>query len=240
MTELETVLREIPYSGKCYLTCRSYDASDFDLTLRSALENARAHGARELCLGFQDAAHLTMFSLDSADSRFDFYSDFVWMEKRLAAEDGSAYRMKRVNEGNAALFSALYNESFRSVPNAMTMDELTIGEALDGRHEAGFLMNGGAPEGIYELDLSEAVPEIAAIGIRPDLQGAGNGARAMLTLERSLLKRGFSKARLLVATVNRSACALYTKRGFRRTKVLSRWFSVRSEGGGSYPPDRSR
>lgn len=234
------VTREIPYSGKCFLVCERYDAARFPADLNAVIAEAQGLGARSFYFTCRDKAFAQGGDFSAAGFAFLFYSDFYILEKILSVEEGPVYRLKRMNETNAPLFAALYNEAFIDVPNAVTIDDLEIQRILDGPYEAGFLMLGAEPQGVFELDFSGEAAEIAAVAIRPELQGAGGGHRAMRTLEQDLLKRGHTKIQLLVASANERAAGLYKARGYCRARRVSRWFCLSPEGSVSYPPDSWR
>lgn len=228
MTEFEMVRKEIPYSGTCYLLVKRYDATDFAGALEKQLQQARLEGAQTLYLGCRDGAFAEEERFCCGGHAFRYHSDFYMLKKRLAPENGPVFRMKRLDEGNAPLYAALHNEAFAAVPNAATVDALELARIRSGPCQAGFFMFGGEPVGTYELDLSEELPEIAAVAIRPSLRGAGRGHQAMRTLEQYLLSRGDGEVRLTVASANEAACTLYEKRGFSRISKLSRWFLLES------------
>lgn len=234
------VTREIPYSGKCFIVLERYDAASFAADLSEQIAEAQSLGARSFYFASHDKAFAQDGDFTADGFSFRFYSDFDILEKALAIEEGPVYRLKRMNETNAPLYTALFNEAFRDVPNAVTIDDPEIQRILSGPYEAGFLMLGAEPQGIFELDLSGEMAEIAAVAIRPELQGAGGGHRAMRTLEQDLLKRGHTKIQLLVASANERAAGLYKARGYCHARRVSRWFYLSPAGAVSYPPDSRR
>jgi len=237
---ITAITREIPYSGKCYLVLERYDAKSFFTEINKSVNAARKAGARLLYFSSRDRVFAQEADFRCGEYEFRFYSDFDVLEKVLTPEQGPAYRMKPLSPDNAPLYIALKNESFVEVPNAVTTDDEEIRRILGGPYEAGFLMVGGEPQGTYELDFSAAVPEIAAVSIRPSHRGAGRGHMAMHTLEQYLFSRGACAAQLLVASANTRACTLYHARGYRRARHISRWYSVNRAVGESWPLDLSR
>ena len=83
--------------------------------------------------------------------------------------------------------------------------------------------------GLYELNLTEAVPEIEGIAIHRDFQGKGLGRALLLAVMGELAALGRSRCRLLVATDNRKAFSLYRNAGFKAAAVKSRWFQMVAE-----------
>lgn len=236
----DIVTREIPYSGKCFLVLNRYDEASFDADLSEQINEAQGLGAHSFYFASRDKAFAPDEDFLAAGFTFQFYSDFDILEKSLTAEDGPQYRLKRLNETNAPLYTALFNEAFKDVPNAVTIDDPEIQRILGEPFEAGFLMLGAEPQGVFELDFSGEMAEIAAIAIRPGLQGAGRGHMAMRTLEQDLFRRGHAKIQLLVASANVRAAGLYKARGYCHARRLSRWYSLSPAGSVSYPPDSRR
>lgn len=234
------VTREIPYNGKCFLICDRYDEGSFPAEFNEQIRDARALGARSFFFACRDKAFAQGGDFLAAGFAFRFYSDFDILEKLLSQEDGPTYRLKRMNKSNAPLYAALHNEAFRDVANAITIDDQEIQRILGGPYEAGFFMLGAEPQGVFELDFSGEAAEIAAVSIRPELQGMGAGKQAMRTLEQELRSRGHTKVQLLVASANERAVRLYKARGYCHAKRLSRWFCVSSVNGVSCPPDSPR
>ncbi|MEG1755477.1 MAG: GNAT family N-acetyltransferase [Clostridia bacterium] len=136
-------------------------------------------------------------------------------------------RIKPLRKSNALLYEALFNESFYSVPNALTMDTQQLQHIQnDSSCSAGFLMEGGMPIGVFELQYDDPIPEIAALAINVDLQGQGYGRRALATLEQRLRSEGFSCAKLLVSSLNQRAIRLYCSAGYLQNQHLSRWYQT--------------
>lgn len=229
MSEFSLIIREIPYSGKAYIRCDRYDAADFPETLEKQLKRLWELGAKRLYCGVRDAGFAEIETFSCAGHMFRFYSDFHVLQKTLTPEAGPALRLKRMTADNAQLFAALYNEAFSDVPNAMTMDGAEQARIQTEPFEAGFFMLGGEPLGVYILDFSEPIPEIAAICVCPAYRGSGNGHTAMRTLERRLLSLGYAEAQLLAASANEAACALYKACGYYTVRTISRWFALKEE-----------
>lgn len=183
-------------------------------------------GAREL--RFTDRTGLALpDEFCCGEFRFALYSDFFEYRKRLSLVWPSL-RLKRLAEYSAELWTALMNEIFFSVPNAATFDgEGTAALIRDKASEAGFIMNGARPVGVYVLGASGDLGEIAAVGIIEELRGRGFGALALETLEARLSELGCEEAKLLVAGANESACALYLAHGYSEARFVSRWYSAK-------------
>lgn len=143
-----------------------------------------------------------------------------------ALGDGSAdatpLSIKPVRTGSDALFCAIYNECFFDVPNSRLMDDAFIKQIeADEKRDAGFLMVGGEPVGIFALDTREEVAEIAALAIRRDFRMQGYGKRALCALEARLMREGYTRVQLLLTKRNAAACALYRACGYRFMRKLT-------------------
>ena len=229
MTRLQIIDREIAPKGKCYIICTAFDAADFDAQMASVLDAARRRGAQWAYFACRDEARrLDADAYPLGGATFRFYTAFDILQKPLSEDEGAArpmLRVKRMRRDNAALYIALYNESFFDVPNARTLDAAETDTILaeEGR-EAGFFMLGGEPVGVFELDEREGVPEIAAVAIRPEYRKQGYGAQALHTLEARLAQEGYPAVQLLTAEKNETAYALYLANGYEKKRELSRWF----------------
>lgn len=223
-TQLGLIWRELEPKGLVYAVCRERGA-DFDAALADACRQAKERGARSLCFSDRTGAELPV-SFAAAGREFTAYSDFCEYTKELTPVK-SPFRLKRLAPAFAQLWADMINEIFFSVPNGATYGEAELDELLaDGGREAGFITDGGDPVGIYELGLTGETPEIAAVGIRADRRGRGDGGRALDALEQLLYGRGFRRVKLLVAESNAPALNLYIARGYGAPRFVSRWYAA--------------
>ncbi len=234
MTQMEIIDKEIAPKGKCYIICTSFDERDFESVLAELCGLAATRGAKRIYFACKDQSNfLDRERFSAGRYQFAFYSDFEILEKALVSTDvtgAGMLKIKPLRQSNSALWLALYNESFYEVPNSMTMGEEDVDSILaSGERDGGFFMLGGEPIGVFELRYDEAVPEIAAICIRPTHRGKGYGAMALHLLEARLLGEGHRIAQILVATANARAYGLYLKKGYQISKRLSRWYETVAE-----------
>lgn len=220
--------KEIPQKGKCYVVCTLYDAADFDVSLAAACDMAAAKGARTLYFAMRDQHRRLDGAVHTLGGRtFRYDTRFVILKKDLtgALADAQPLRTKPLRAGNAALFCAIYNESFFDVPNSQTMDDAEM-QAIrsDAKRDAGFCMLGGDPVGVFILDYRGNVPEIAALAVRPEYRRRGYGRRALHILEAQLKSEGHEGVILLVAERNTAALALYRACNYRCEQEISRWY----------------
>ena len=151
--------------------------------------------------------------------------DHSVMRMGLAALLGTQKDLQIV--GDAGDGETGVRKALKLVPNSAAVSESDTADMIENeKRTAGFLMEGGMPVGVFELDFSDAVPEIASVGIRPDLHGNGYGKAALTLLENDLIKRGYRTVKLLVAGTNLSALALYRTGGYRLESIHSRWYET--------------
>lgn len=231
MTEFELIDQEIAPKGKCYLICNRFDPADFEQTLEKMCDKAADQGARTVYFACRDAHNtLDANAFCAGGYEFTFYSSFDVLTKVLAdmppCLDG-ILRWKPLRESTVKLWIELYNESFYDVPNSRTMtDQEAAAVIWDEKRFGGFFMVGGEPVGVFELNYEGAVPEIAAICIRPQFRGQGYGVRGLEALETRLASEGQITAELLVASANPRAKELYEAHGYAFARHISRWYQA--------------
>ncbi len=231
MTKFEVIDREIGPKGKCYIICTEFDGADFDAQLARVCDTAVQRGADRLYFACRDKrAGPDADAFTAGGYSFHHYSNFDTLRKRLAsvpAQTREPLRCKPLRTAQIPLFLALYNESFFSVPNAMTMTGPDATDILaDEKRDAGFLLLGGEPVGVFELDYRGDVPEIAAICIRPELRNCGYGTAALNLLETRLAGEGADTAELLAASANERAYRLYLMRGYAFFRRIGSWYAA--------------
>ena len=232
MSKFEIVDKEIEPTGKCYIVCTEFDGADFKEQLARVCDTAVRRGADRMYFACRDKrANLDADAFTAPGYSFHYYSNFDTLRKRLAtdpAQARGALRCKPLRSAQVPLFLALYNESFFNVPNSLTLTEQDAADILaDEKRDAGFLLLGGEPVGVFELDYRGDVPEIAAICVRPALRGRGHGTAALNLLEARLACEGADTAELLVASVNERAYRLYLACGYSFFQRISRWYAAR-------------
>ncbi len=88
---------------------------------------------------------------------------------------------------------------------------------------AGLAYQGEALVGLYEVDLTEKIPALAALAIAPDLRRQGLGRRLLRTLLDGMRS---PTCTLTVSSANLPALELFRSEGFAQTGVVSNWFEV--------------
>ena len=112
------------------------------------------------------------------------------------------------------------------MPNSATYGPRDLERALSSEFACGFVQWRDIPVGVYELDLSQDVPVIDGIALHKDFRGKGLGRELLAAVLSQLADRGYRRCRLMVATDNENAFALYRAMGFRAAGVQSQWFQM--------------
>lgn len=230
-TKIRAYSKEVGPKGKCYLVVEQYDAEDFSAVLDELIVYYRARGAQRISIAAKMKSNLTLSDgMRIGAHTFSYDVSFNVYEKTLIADSGRTLRLKSITESNAPLYQAIFNEAFFAVPNSETLLDLDIKELLlDGRRDAGFIMLGGEPMGVFELNYHEEVPEIAAIALLSSFRGAGHGENALRSLEKRLYEKGYGRVQLLVASTNADALKLYEKSGYQISRHVSDWFLIQDD-----------
>ncbi len=126
----------------------------------------------------------------------------------------------------------LHNECFFDVPNSATYGPEELERALNPGQFCGFVLRAGVPVGLYELDCTGDIPEIAGIGLLKDVRGQGLGTELLRACLALLASSGAERCFLRVSTANEAACGLYRRTGFVQTAVVSRWYQILPAGEG--------
>lgn len=231
MSEFEVIDREIAPKGICYLICTAYERADFSCALAQLCDTAVSRGAKTLRFACRDLKNdLPSDAFLAGTHAFSFYSDFDLLQKPLAPNPPAVrtpLHLKPLRPATAALYLELYNETFFDVPNSTTMTDSDAETLLaDAARDAGFLLLGGNPVGIYELSYKGDVPEIASLGVREALRNQGCGAAALALLEARLACEGHSAAELLVAGKNECAYRLYRAHGYAFVRRIGHWYEA--------------
>lgn len=227
--QITRVTREIPVRGIAYLMLRRCRAEGLEEVLAREVRVLTDLGAREICVASTDPAS-PLVEGAYGPVRLTHVHDMVELERAL---DGDRPRPQGglvpepLTGALGTRWLALYNEAFAAVPNAATYGQEELAERLARPGSCGFVLEGGEPVGIYELDLGSG--EIEGIGLKQAVRGRGLG-RELLLLAMDLLEQsGYDRCWLQVSTANPAACRLYQKNGFTIRNVRSRWFRTEIE-----------
>lgn len=208
------VLRQIPYRGEAFV--RVQDTCAPDAFLDECAAFCRAAGAvRVFAAGSAVPAHRPL------------YTEIWQMACPRAALLGADACAVPVTADTLSAWQTCCNARMRGVPAAAFLDDSDAG-ALLARGGAYFIQQDGAQIGIGEV--SDACLRVVA-ATKP-----GAGETVVRTLAGLLTGDTVS---LETASENRRALRLYLRLGFRKTAVLTRWFTVFEDCQGK-PLDKTR
>jgi len=220
---LEIIQKEIPVRGIGYIILRDCPEDRLGEALGKGMERLKKAGAKAVwATSLPEGEPLSPGPVGVW--RLTHVHDLVWMERDVSGLAKPERKLTLRPSKRAAddkLWAELMNRAFRDVPNAATM---APGDARKANHRCGLALEGDKVVGAYEIDLSEKVPELAALAIDPELWRQGYGRALLLTLLDGMKKMG--KCTLRVSTANPAAMALYQSEGFVQTGVASSWFEV--------------
>lgn len=224
--ELECITAEIPWKGIGYLVVRQCPADELAQALKQGVDALRAAGAREIFATSTDPdAPLSGGAWGGV--RLTFAHEMLVMERSIlpvpAAEP--ALDTADLAEGEEAEWLVLYNQGFRLVPNGATYTEQELQGALEGGRTCGFFCQKGKHVGIYELDLTGAVPHIEGVALGNAFRGRGLGRSLMAAVLARVAGSG-AVCQLEVSTANPVARRLYESLEFQTVRVRSRWFAA--------------
>lgn len=228
--EYELITREIAAKGKGYFVLRRCASRGLSEILARGRAELLAAGASELYVSSSDPAS------SLREGRWEGFHlvqvrEILRMERPLAELPAppSELTLEPLTRERGGAWLALHNACFFDTPNSATYGPRELEEALGGERYCGFAVAGGVPVGVYELDLTDTVPEIAGIAVHRDFQGKGLGRALLCAAMGELAALGCGRCCLLVATDNARAFSLYRRAGFRAVSVKSRWFQMVGE-----------
>lgn len=219
---------EIGAKGKAYLALRRCRREDVEETLAKGREELLRLGATEIYVTSSDPA-ASLAEGQCGDCRLVHVRDMLWMERELLqlppCGDGTLTLQPLTRERGGAWLT-LHNACFFDMPNSATYGAQDLERALTAECACGFVLWRDIAVGVYELNVSQAPPEIEGIALQKEVRGKGLG-RALLTaiLER-LRELEYDRCKLLVATDNQAAFSLYRSAGFKAAGVQSQWFQM--------------
>lgn len=223
----EVFAEEIPAKGKGYLALRRCKSEEVSELLSRGREELLSLGAAELFVTS------TAPEAPLREGGWDGFSlihirDMLWMERDLDAipvETGGVVLTPLTRERGGA-WLALHNECFFDMPNSATYGSKDLERALSSEYCCGFVQWRNIPVGVYGLDMSQTPPIIDGIALHKDFRGKGLGRKLLAAVLCRLSDKGCQRCRLLVATDNDSAFALYRLMGFKAAGVQSQWFQM--------------
>ena len=195
------ILREIPYNQKAYIKIQ-YAAVLQDL-IKECASFCRAIGAEEVYV-----------SGDAALNCYPIYTELLEMQiqsKLLPETDAVAVALR---ENQLSYFKTVYNEKMNKIPTAAYLTE----------REAKKLLEKGSGYIVYQNDriIGVGIVDSDTIDMLASL-GNGKGADVLRALSDRL---DTDIVRVVVASTNDKAIALYQRIGFCVSQVLEKWYKI--------------
>ena len=199
------ILREIPHKRWAYVMIRSAREGKLEALLEECGQFCRMAGAERVLA----TADEPLTFLPHVHDMLELTCDRAALPPLEAPVE-----LVPVDGENWAQFRRIYNALFREIPNAVTYTENDLPRILE-QGRAYLAVEGGQAVGIGVCQNRE----LSAIGVLPEFRGMGT--RLALTLLASMPGETIT---LRVSSSNGPALGLYEKLGFRRSRVLSRWY----------------
>lgn len=218
---------EITAKGKAYLVIRRCRAGELDELLCRGRQELLGMGAAELFVSSRvPEAPLSEGAWDGFS--LTHVRDMLWMERDLAQLPQRPERLtlEPLTREWGGAWLTLHNECFFEMPNSATYGPQDLERALEEGHRCGFAVVNGVRAGVYELDLTQELPEIEGIALHKDVRGCGLGRELLWRAMELLAESGFARCKLLVSSDNESAFSLYRRTGFKAAGIQSKWFQM--------------
>lgn len=218
---------EITAKGKGYLVIQHCRTGELEELLNRGRQELLSLGATELLVASRDpGAPLEEGCL--GECRLEFVRDILILQRDLSRLPGQPQRLRLepLTRERGGAWLALHNECFFEMPNSATYGPKDLERALEEGHSCGFAVVNGVTAGVYELDLTQELPEIEGIALHKDLRGQGLGRELLYGTMALLAGAGYERCKLLVASDNESAFSLYRRTGFKAAGIQSRWFRM--------------
>lgn len=222
---------EITAKGKGYMVIRRCRTGELEELLCRGRQELLSMGATELFVTSHDPG-APLEERPMGECRLEFVRDMLELQRELTQLPGSPVRLKLepLTRERGGAWLALHNECFFEMPNSATYGPADLERALEEGHCCGFAVSDGVTVGVYELDLTQELPEIEGIALHKDVRGQGLGRELLYGTMELLAGMGHQRCKLLVATDNESAFSLYRRTGFKAAGIQSRWFRMLPNG----------
>lgn len=218
---------EITAKGKAYLVVEQCRADELDEVLAQGREKLLGLGATELFVTSRDPG-APLEEGRRGGCRLEFVRDMLVLQRDLSQLPGKPERLglEPLTREWGGAWLALHNGCFFEMPNSATYGPRDLDRALEEGRRCGFALVDGVRVGVYELDLTQEVPEIEGIALQKEVRGQGLGRELLWGVMALLAEAGFDRCKLLVASDNESAFSLYRRTGFRAAGIQSKWFRM--------------
>ena len=195
------ILREIPYNQKAYIKIQL--AADLQGLIKECASFCRAVGAEEVYV-----------SGDTALNCYPIHTELLEMQiqrKLLPETDAVAVALR---ENQLSYFKTVYNEKMNKIPTAAYLTERDSKKLLE--KGSGYIVyQNNMIIGVGIVD-SDTIDMLASLG-------RGKGADVLFALSARL---DTDIVRVVVASTNDKAIALYQRIGFCVSQVLEKWYKI--------------
>lgn len=217
---------EITAKGKGYLVIQHCRTGELDELLCRGRQELLSLGATELLVTSRDPG-APLEEGWQGDCRLEFVRDLLELQRDLSQLPGQPQRLslEPLTRERGGAWLALHNGCFLKCPIPPLMGP-DLDRALEEGHRCGFAVVNGVRVGVYELDLTQEVPEIEGIALQKDVRGQGLGRELLWGTMALLAEAGADRCKLLVASDNESAFSLYRRTGFKAAGIKSKWFRM--------------
>ena len=218
---------EITAKGKGYLVIQHCRTGELDELLCRGRQELLSLGATELLVTSRDPG-APLEEGWQGHCRLEFVGDLLELQRDLSQLPGQPQRLslEPLTRERGGAWLALHNGCFFEMPNSATYGPRDLDRALEEGHRCGFAVVNGVRVGVYELDLTQEVPEIEGIALQKDVRGQGLGRELLWGTMALLAEAGADRCKLLVASDNESAFSLYRRTGFKAAGIKSKWFRM--------------
>lgn len=183
---------------------------------------AKEYGARKIFLGTRDYKIIRILNSLSLNKQYSAIK-MTLEDRKIRC---SPLKLVTLSENNKKEYLAIYNDSFKEVPNGTTLTEREIDDYLNKADENKYcyiaLIN-NAMAGFLEFNIEDDVGEFD-LGLIKSVRGKGYGKQLLETAINFLVLKQIGEISLIVITKNTLAYNMYKKRGFKESKFISDWF----------------
>lgn len=185
---------------------------------------AKEYGAREIFLGTRDYKIIRI--LNSLNLNKQYSAIKMTLEDRKIR--CSPLKLVTLSENNKKEYLAIYNDSFKEVPNGTTLTEREIDDYINKSDENKYyfiVLINNAMAGFLQFNIEDGVGEFD-LGLINSARGKEYGKQLLETAIDFLNSNEVIEISLIVITKNTLAYNMYKKRGFKESKLISNWFQI--------------
>lgn len=224
------ILKECPVKGIAYVV---------DLDINEEVENkevviieiiekvkkvAKKYGGKEIFLGVRDEKIIKILNL------LNDYKQYSAV--KMSLEDRkvrcSPLNLIALSMNNKKEYLKIFNDAFKDVPNGATVTEIQVDEYIKKADKNNYYYIATINNemiGFLQFNIEDNVGEFD-LGLTQEARGKGYGKQLLETAISFLNSKEVREMVLTVITKNTIAYNMYTKRGFKGSKLVSQWFEI--------------